>query len=330
MTRVALLDVKPFAENCYTFGGLDYLSDKFAAALNACGIVEGDAVAIVLEQSAALVVAQLGALKLGAVAVLLSPSAAPGDVEYALTDSGAKALVAPFDKRADYAATARRAASINTIFLAGDSRQAIHYEGPEHSFWRDVFVASADFTPAATGAVAPALIFYARTADGGRRRVAHSHAAVLEHLAAFATLNRQDIRDGDALWCGDDWAAADLLLGLVYPAWWYGCMVVTNPPAGLDDESVVRLFQAGEVTAAFLTGGLLEAWRQARANEPAKSAAPLRTVITRGRAREGGEGQPPRDQPGAAPDEVSAMPVSGLVIAEVTTDHSGDDFGDQG
>src|SRR5581483_1887833 len=136
ITRVALLDVKPLAANCYTFGGLDFLSDKFATALDGCGINEGDAVAVRLEQSAALVVAELGALKCGAVVVPLSPASPLAEIESAVRDSDAKALVAPFAERADYAALARRAGSITTLFVAGDSREAIHYEGAERSFWR--------------------------------------------------------------------------------------------------------------------------------------------------------------------------------------------------
>src|SRR5205809_3750369 len=96
VTRVALLDAKPLAANCYTFGGLDYLSDKFASTLRDCGITAGDAVAVSLEQSAALVVAELGALKCGAAVVPLSPVLDLSDIESAINDSRAKALIAPF------------------------------------------------------------------------------------------------------------------------------------------------------------------------------------------------------------------------------------------
>ena len=280
VTRVALLDVKRLAENCYTFGGLDYLSDKFAATLDACGIHEGDTVALALEQSAALVVAELGALKRGAVVVPLSPALALRDVEAAINDCTATALVAPFDRREDYATIARRAASIKATFVAGDSREAIHYEGAERSFWRDVFLASSDFMPAATEANAPAFIFYVKTVEGSLRHAFYNHAAVRERLTAFEALNDQDRRGDDVRWCGEDWAKADLLLGLIYPAWWHGGAVVTNSPDGLTGENALRMFERCDVTMAFLRNDLLDELLRLDAGVRAEFTLSLRTVIT--------------------------------------------------
>src|SRR5689334_19075485 len=116
------------AENCYTFGGLDFLSDKFAAALVEQGISEGDAVAVILEPSAALAVAALGALKGGAAVVPVSPALDLINIEAVINHSGARTMVAPFAEREAYAAIAERH-SITRVFLAGDSSEAIHYEG---------------------------------------------------------------------------------------------------------------------------------------------------------------------------------------------------------
>ena len=321
VTRVALLDVKRLAENCYTFSGLDYLSDKFASTLRKCGILEGDALALALDQSAALAVAQLGALKLGAVVVPLLPELADGEVEYAINDSGAKVMVVPFEKRADFARIAGQVDSIKTIFLAGDSREAIHYDGPERSFWRDVFCASADFTTAATAANAPAFIFYAQTADRSLRPVIYSHATVVEQLAAFAALCPQDAGAGGALWGGDDWAAADLLLGLIYPAWWFGWTVVTKAPDGINGEKALQLLQAGKVTTAFLPTGLLNALLHTGADERAGAALKLRTIITRNNVVTADN-----RRPGATLHRVSVVAATGLLIGDTAMN----DFGNQG
>src|SRR6185295_13449799 len=93
VTRIALSDVKAGGVNTYTFGGLDFLSDKFATALRESGINEGDSVAVVLPQSAALAVAHLGALKIGAVVVPLSERSSTAFLDHALANSGAKAIV---------------------------------------------------------------------------------------------------------------------------------------------------------------------------------------------------------------------------------------------
>jgi len=298
VTRVALLDAKPLAANCYTFGGLDYLSDKFASTLRDCGIKAGDAVAVSLDQSAALVVAELGALKCGAVVVPLSPALEISDVETAINDSRAKALIAPFADRAAYAALADRADSITTLFLAGDSREAIHYEGAERSFWRDVFLASSDFIPVSTEADAPAFIFYLNT-GGSPRRVIHTHAAMLGRLADFERLHDQAIGNGNALWCGEDWAAADLRRALIYPAWWCGCAVVTQSPNGLTSESALRLLEDCDVTSAFLREGLLDGLLRLDESERARFNLKLRTVIARDEVVIGELGQRVRERLGA-------------------------------
>src|SRR5215813_5077087 len=72
VTRIALSEIRIGGLNTYTFGGLDYLSDKFAMSLSECNINPGDHVVVALRPSAALAVAQLGALKAGGVVVPLS------------------------------------------------------------------------------------------------------------------------------------------------------------------------------------------------------------------------------------------------------------------
>src|ERR1044072_1568879 len=82
--RVALIDFKPYAKNTYTYGGVDFVSDKFATARAKRGVTQGDAVAVILRQSAALITAHLGALKLGAAVVPLPVSLDRAVIEFAL------------------------------------------------------------------------------------------------------------------------------------------------------------------------------------------------------------------------------------------------------
>jgi acyl-coenzyme A synthetase/AMP-(fatty) acid ligase len=229
--REALLDRKPMADNCYTFGGLDFLSDKFASALVNQGVNEGDAVAAILEPSAAFAVAALGALKRGAVVVPVSPALDIINTEAVINDSGAKAMVAPFAEREVYAAIAARH-SITTVFVACDSREAIHYEGAERSFWRDIFLASSDFTPAAMPDSAPAFIFYIKAAEGALRPITRTHAAILGQLAQINQSNEQVPDAEGALWPNENGTSPDVLLGLVFPTWWIGGAVRTEPKRG--------------------------------------------------------------------------------------------------
>src|SRR5215469_12237529 len=83
-----------------TFGELGELSSRFAANLAALGVGPGDAVATLMGKSAELVVALLGIWRLGAIHVPLFTAFAPPAIEFRLTRSGAKVVVADEDQRA--------------------------------------------------------------------------------------------------------------------------------------------------------------------------------------------------------------------------------------
>src|SRR5262249_27961755 len=119
--------------------------------------------------------------------------------------------------------------------------------------------------------------------NGNLRCFTQSHADILQYLSAFETRNRcrQNIREGDTLWCADDWSASDLLLNLIYPAWWLGNAVVTKSPDGLTAESTLQIFQRCDVTTAFVQGGLLNDLLRVDEQERKKFDLKLRTIVTR-------------------------------------------------
>ena len=75
------------------YSELKSLSDRFAAALMHLGVEKGDRVALFLPNIPQFVVAYYGALKAGAVFTAISPLHREREVEYQLTDSGAKIVV---------------------------------------------------------------------------------------------------------------------------------------------------------------------------------------------------------------------------------------------
>ena len=72
---------------------LDALSDRFAGLLAARGIGKGDRVAVFLPNCPQFHVAFFGILKLGAVHCPVSPLSTGHELDYMLTDTGARALV---------------------------------------------------------------------------------------------------------------------------------------------------------------------------------------------------------------------------------------------
>ena len=73
-----------------SYGELDRLSDAFAAALAARGVVPGDRVALLMPNCPQMVVSQVGAWKAGAVVVPLNPLCADEELAPALGNTGAR------------------------------------------------------------------------------------------------------------------------------------------------------------------------------------------------------------------------------------------------
>jgi acyl-CoA synthetase (AMP-forming)/AMP-acid ligase II len=91
--RIAIEELRPSGSNTYTFGGLDYLSDKFATVLHNCGIRQGDIVAVILPSSAAFVVAHFAILKLGTIIAPFNIESSMDLLNGLIKTNKAKALV---------------------------------------------------------------------------------------------------------------------------------------------------------------------------------------------------------------------------------------------
>ncbi len=78
----------------HTFGQVARSSDQLACALQQAGVVRGDRVVILIENSTELAVAVFGVLKAGAVFVVVNPTTKSKKLAYILNDCGAKALIA--------------------------------------------------------------------------------------------------------------------------------------------------------------------------------------------------------------------------------------------
>ena len=211
VARVALIDIKPAASNTYTYGGLDFISDKFATALAKCGIKQNDAVAVMLRPSAALVIAHFGALKLGAVVVPLHIGLDKANIKCALADSHAKAVIADFSIVSEM----NEVIGNTPIFIASDNRKADEIKDSAKVFWREINEASSDFTAVETLSTSPAFTFYIE----GSQSVIHNHASL------FESLNNFDIKDGPIFWPVANCCSVEVLLGMIYPALWHGCAV---------------------------------------------------------------------------------------------------------
>jgi acetyl-CoA synthetase len=219
VTRLALQDVKFAGVNSYTFGGLDFLSDKFAVVLTEQGIRQGDRVGIALPQSAAAAVAELGVLKTGAIALIIPSS--HHSFEDILVSARVKALVV------DEAINERTPSSVNPagtpVFVVGQNVSPGNFK----DFWKEIDLSASDFDPVQVDAAAHAFIF----PELGHREsnsigIVHSHASAIGCLPAFEMANGLELGDQDVFWTSIGWSTPSALLGILIPAWWYGCSVV--------------------------------------------------------------------------------------------------------
>ena len=99
-----------------TYAQLDALSDRFAAGLRLDGIGPGDPVALQLPNLPHFLIAYFGMLKNGSVAVPLNVLLKAREVEYHLSDSGARALLT-WSGVADEAAKGAAGAGLDRIFI---------------------------------------------------------------------------------------------------------------------------------------------------------------------------------------------------------------------
>lgn len=258
VTRIALSDVKEGGINTYTFGGLDFLSDKFATALSESGVSQGDSVAVLLPPSAALAIAQLGALKTGAVVVPLSIGSGGVLLQYALADSNAKALVVDESIYGTFEALARNVPNLTSRFVVRDLRPAVTSSDVK-DFWSEVDRSSSDFEAVETGANSAAFIFYVES-KGEINGVVHSHRSVIGQLTGFEMFNDVEGEADSVFWTAGDWSSPRAVLGVLYSAWWYGGSLVAG---AAEDDADVQGIKLNDVYGRSETGlifGSCERW----------------------------------------------------------------------
>ena len=224
VSRIALNDVKEAGINTYTFGGLDFLSDKFATALKASNITQEDLVVVALPPSAALAITILAVLKAGAVVVPLSIESDPDLLERVVANSAAKALVVDEAFHHAIEKASRYPSALISRFVVRDLRpNGANIDSKD--FWTEIDRCSSDFRAVETNADSIAFIFYSEREDE-IIGVAHSHRSAVGQFSAFETLNGVDA--DSVFWSAGDWSSASDLLGLLIPAWWYGFSAVST------------------------------------------------------------------------------------------------------
>jgi acetyl-CoA synthetase len=225
--RVALEEIHEGGSNIYTYGGLDYLSDKFATVLQQSGINQGDVIAVILPASAAAVVAHFAALKLGAIITPLPPELPLDLLESLQKELRIKAMVVS-EGLIDEAQSLLSIVDEVESFIASDyvSREAFGRRG--RGFWRAINDAGDDFKLASTYATTPAYEFVELIEHTHITRTFFTHGLIYDALRETETGNEANKNNAEPISSVGDWSSRDVLFEELYPVWFSGGSIQTT------------------------------------------------------------------------------------------------------
>jgi len=114
-----------------TFSDIDSLANKLARTLISCGIGYHDRVAVMADNSAEAVISIWAILKSDATFLVINPTTKAAKVEYILNDCGASALITHSSRLETISGAIGKAGSLNTLIVAGKSRDEIRGSVPK-------------------------------------------------------------------------------------------------------------------------------------------------------------------------------------------------------
>ncbi|MGY2050113.1 AMP-binding protein [Methylobacterium sp. JK268] len=275
--RPALLEVAAEGRvETWSFAALRDASNRLANALRAHGVARGDRVAVLLPQSAPVVIAHLAIYKLGAVALPLAVVFGPDALLHRLGDAGAKAVVT-------HAAGLAKLAPLREALPDLSLLIATEGAGEGALGLPDLLAAgSPDFAPVETGPDDPALMIYTSGTTGPPKGALHGHRVLLGHLPGFAMMHDFMPRPGDRMWTPADWAWAGGLLNALLPSLHHGIAVVARKAEKFEPEEAFRLMADLAVANAFVPPTALRMLRTVADPRARFDLSRLRTLASAG------------------------------------------------
>jgi acetyl-CoA synthetase len=262
----------------YSFDQLKSLSDQFANSLLRHGARRGDRVAIFLPQSPETAIAHLAVYKAGMVAVPLFTLFGVDAIEHRLGDSGAIALITDLSGIEKVRDILPSLPELKIIYSV-DADEA-RVQAGIHSFWTELRVASAGFTPVKTAADDPAVIIYTSGTTGKSKGALHAHRVLLGHLPGVELSQQGFPTDATLMWTPADWAWIGGLFDVLLPAWHHGVAVLARRFAKFDGESAFDLMARHSVSHTFLPPTALKMMRTVA--HPERWSLSLKSVASGG------------------------------------------------
>jgi acetyl-CoA synthetase len=245
--RIAILTSRPGGRiERTTFGALREASNRLAFWLKRAGIKPGDRVAILLPQSAPVVIAHAAAAKLGALALPLASLFGPDALEFRLRHSGAKAIILDATGVAKLEAIRHRLPALELL---------VSTDGPQVGVpgWQQALEAAEPHFAAVDSAPDDAaMMIYTSGTTGQPKGAVHAHRVLLGHMPGFLFAHPDFRGAGGLMWTPADWAWAGGLLNALMPSLALGVPVLAWPHEKFVAEEALRLVGNLGVTHAFL------------------------------------------------------------------------------
>lgn len=240
----------------YTFDDFKQLSNRFANALTAAGMMPGDRTGILLPQCPETAISHIATYKIGCIAIPLFTLFGIDALEYRLSNSGAKSLVTNTANLEKILRIRDRLPELKNIFVI-DSKPP----GPAIDFREAVRKGDSRFKPVATRAGDPALIIYTSGTTGPPKGALHAHRTLLGHLPGVEFPHNFFPQKGDLFWTPADWAWIGGLMDVLFPSWHHGIPVLAYRGEKFDPEYAFHLMAEHRVRNAFLPPTALKIMR---------------------------------------------------------------------
>ncbi len=227
-----------FGEQRWTYAALDGATDRLAASLAGAGVKTGDRVGLFMPNCGELLLSYFACFKFGAIAVPLNYRYRRAEAGYALSHSGATALLAHASLVGEVAGLPLDAMGVSRRYLAGEGAH------PAFAPFAELLAGPPDPPAASFGEDQPAAILYTSGTTAKPKGVVHTHSTLwnncLIQTKAFA-FTADDVHLVMTAACHAAALTGQLLPNVLAG----GASVLAHLPT---PEQFVRLMGAHEVT----------------------------------------------------------------------------------
>ncbi|MEM9146299.1 MAG: AMP-binding protein [Pseudomonadota bacterium] len=273
-SRPALIQIAPEGVRRYSYGDLDRASCRLANWLQDRGVGRRDRVAVLLPQSAEVLLTHLACARIGAITVPLFTLFGPDALAYRLADSGARVLITDRTNAPKLASIRAELPALETVVATDGATDGAEALTPLLDRSKD------DHTPLATSPEDPAFISYTSGTTGPPKGVLHAQRVLLGHLPGVQLAHERLPQPGDCLWTPADWAWMGGLCNIAMPALYFGRPLVAHRFDRFDPERAFALMAEHGVRNVFLPPTALKLMRAVP--NPQRFGHALRSVASGG------------------------------------------------